>query len=36
MLRPQGDHVATPMKAVLVLQRFEDQLREGVSVKEIG
>jgi hypothetical protein len=25
-----------PMKAVLVLRRFEDHLREGVSVNEIG
>jgi hypothetical protein len=32
----QGNHIPAPMKAVLVLQRFEDQLREAVSVNEIG
>jgi hypothetical protein len=35
-LRLQKSHVAASMKAVLVLQRFEDQLREAVSVNEIG
>jgi hypothetical protein len=35
-LRLQGNYVAASMKAVLVLQRLEDQLREAVSVNEIG
>ena len=35
-LRLQGNYVAASIKAVLVLQRFEDQLREAVSVNEIG